>query len=348
MKYQLPIVVTTKINTAKLMSKESDPSTPNTPASMETMPVDKAADGLIESINQAEVPIRDEAAFAEFLTSPKLLEAPDDDSHEEEELTRHVTADLGDPEVLGRLDESGAYDARDALLSANFRQSSLRNELREQATTSSLRLNEEASTARIEDPGSTAETLLAHPEVELRQGYSWNVALADDLPYVLKVPRKNRERSAAHDVRDFAAVSSYMEEFLPQQAVYEDELSQVMYVFQEKVDLDGFSEWKTKRPDLPPDLVASLSGEQAGTNLGKVERLVAGFQALESESGLVLDAGDNNMFYRIDEAGQLDIEIIDTGCFYLSRPEDEANILQVHDVINRLKQEVEAAETQSQ
>lgn len=297
----------------------------------------KAADTLTAKLESAGVEVHDRSGLDEFLKSERLFAAPMEEGGPEEELMRFINADFGDAGTVRRLHEVGAKDSLRELLSVNFRQSELRSRIQKELHGKSMRFEESYSTCSIENPGETADRLLENPDLVVDQGYNWNVIMAEGEPFVMKFARTGREYRSYKDTERFKMVCGYLDDYLPEQAVFTHENGDV-FIFQEKLDLDEFRPIR-ETGTLPDELVESLqNGEHAGENQTAFAGFVDGVSQLSENEGRLLDMMGDNVFYDVVD-GRLIIKIIDVGCFPVGKEYGQKNVARMEKYLEYLETE---------
>lgn len=160
--------------------------------------------------------------------------------------------------------------------------------------------------------------MLADPESKVFQGNFSNVLVSEESPYVLKTMRKMEDEvDDKKQEQAFFSHSIFREtfgaEFLPRWAVLKSQANGKVYILQEKQD---FKKSEVLKNGTVDELIESKEfGKifEKRENKDKLERFLAGIENLYVKHQFVLDILGDNVFISVDDAGNLDIKLIDYG-----------------------------------
>ncbi|MEN8252112.1 MAG: hypothetical protein ABFQ53_00830, partial [Patescibacteria group bacterium] len=177
------------------------------------------------------------------------------------------------------------------------------------------------------------------------QGMFWNVFIAKDSEYVLKIQKYNdkwRRKYNKDSVARYAIIRDVVgNDFLPKQALIQTSKSEQVHILQEKADL---SKMKVVRFYEVDKLINGEYAKEIKDALKKsenkqiLEKFISGCEELYEKHGLIVDLIGNNFFAGVSEEGLLDIKLVDYGVFKESLMNEDKNIQNSLDTIRKLKE----------
>lgn len=287
---------------------------------------------LIHTLDSIDIPIEDRTEFIRALQDTALVET----KAGRDSIKNLLNIDNLNQNQMQRLIHSGAKDKLNEVialrlhetLSAILPQESLRPE--------NIRIVPELSDQVSQDPMQEIQAIISDPEVSANQGMMQNVLVSERSPYVLKILKTDlQDKDYARDsLAHFERARQVLPaEFFPKQIGFELLDPPRVGTLQEKVNLDTYQVLNANNE--PGQLLATLSTEQ---NKAIFNSFLAGFDVLYQQ-GVTMDLLGDNVLWRIDEQGQLDIKIVDSGMFE-SKYENataQQNIAQVRRFVDQLR-----------
>jgi len=197
----------------------------------------------------------------------------------------------------------------------------------------------EIDTADLNSPEITAlgidgikqimEKIIDNEGGAVEQGMFWNTLISKDLPYVIKTEREvNQHETVRRALMQYSIVKNiFGVECLPKQAVLESHDPEQMVVVQEKLDLGKMTPLSNGTID------AFVSGEygqkiraalEKEENRQKMKIFIANIRRLSDKHNLILDTLGENIYFRVNDDGDLEIKIADYGCFEKENGDDHA------------------------
>ncbi|NIM46912.1 MAG: hypothetical protein GTN40_02005 [Candidatus Aenigmarchaeota archaeon] len=171
---------------------------------------------------------------------------------------------------------------------------------------------------------------------QFRQGYHWNVLISEKCPYVLKFIKHNDSalRSAENHLQNYLIMKSVIgEEFFAKQTVIRLKESRRQVILQEKLNPKEWSSLSAYQ-----EVFENLSNvAKQSENKAKLDRFLNGIQRLSNEHRLLVDALGDNIFYKINDEGNLNIKLIDYGCFDPKNPKNSSQTQSVEKFLNELR-----------
>jgi hypothetical protein len=189
------------------------------------------------------------------------------------------------------------------------------------------------------------EEIIKGKEGSAGQGMFWNVLVPKDIPYVLKTQRRQDSEGLERHSRDsllrYPIIRKYLADFLPKQAVLQTDESEQLHILQEKVPIRQMTSVLYKNVDALIDgkygqeIDAALKSDK---NKEKLRAFISGVEDLYREHKLMIDAEGDNIFFSVDQDGELTIKLIDYGASkHWDDEEPSEHIEKSLEFINKLK-----------
>ena len=227
-------------------------------------------------------------------------------------------------EQRDKLLKRGFMDTLAALNEQSFRRDLEQADIDAYTAESNITVEPENASMDAASAGEVIAQTLRDEEATFYQGYHWNVLLSDKSSYALKFVKYNTDalKSAHEEVEQYRAIEQVFEdEFLLKQFNVKLKNTDREVVLQEKLDLE---EWRpiSVVQASQEDVANMVPGLDDAGNREKFSRFISYFEQLEAESNLVIDLNGDNVFCRVDESGELEVKILDYGCFEVGKNTD--------------------------
>lgn len=196
----------------------------------------------------------------------------------------------------------------------------------------------------IESPSAIFNEIINDPDMMFRQGEVWNVLISKNAPAVLKFNklRNGHLQLAEEYFRNYDSIRQALgDDFsVDQIELMLPELGRRV-LLQEKLDLEKWSALSANRLESI-DGIVNLA-ETSPQNMEILQDFINRVVGLDTEKGLVIDSLGDNIYFRVDEDGKLEIKVVDYGVFDRSALHDEKSKRYVSDAqgfLSRLQEKI--------
>lgn len=163
------------------------------------------------------------------------------------------------------------------------------------------------------------ENILSSSKIEFAQGTIWNMATSNESKWVAKFIKSEAVKGQG----PVNAMATEMDQYGQVKEVFGDQalLEQVAVtlkdketpiLLQEKLNLEDWQPMGNTSKDVYAQVSEAIKANPQNTKI--LESFLVNINQLESEKGLILDFSGDNVVYRLDQNGLLDIKILDYGC----------------------------------
>jgi hypothetical protein len=193
--------------------------------------------------------------------------------------------------------------------------------------------------------------ILNDPKSIATQGTFSNTLVPEGVPYVLKTRKimedPGMEKYQWEALLHYPIVKNALgAEFLPRQAALAVPGEDGLHILQEKIDTEKMASFRAR--DLGSFLAGDWSaagdrGAAVRAALGNDEngkilaRFIAGAEKLYRDHRLMIDVAGDNLFIGVKDQGELDIKLVDYGCFYRWNDEPNESIAESAEFLKKLK-----------
>lgn len=246
-------------------------------------------------------------------------------------VSKEKAREIGNSGLRDRLNKVGENRFHEMLAASGFR---------ERLRPDNLTIDQTSSTAGMDAAAASTELIkiLEDPNFVFRQGFGWNVAISEQSDFVAKYVKG--ELSPAQTMRvemeQFQQVRSvFGDEFLvPQTAVWLKDKETPVLLQQKLV-----GEWQPIglfTPDVEATIAQSLRASSENKTI--LSTFLDRIDQLEQQYGLLFDFSGDNVVFRLDDQGRIDIKIPDYGCVRVDQVGQQDRVFQLHNFSKRIRQ----------